>query len=164
LIRSIPLESGQGPARRIFPGHGETSLSLTVLDAATSDNLQLSLDVRSDLLDRIGSDAMIRHFRTLLEGALMQPERAIAALPLVAETDRQLLTAWNRTSVPRSADRCVHHMFEAQVSHTPRSVAVECGDQHLTYQDLDRRANQLAHLLQKLGVGPEVLVGIFMLR
>src|SRR5262249_33460339 len=98
LIRSIPLESGQGPARRIFPGHGETSLSLTVLDAATSDNLQLSLDVRSDLLDRIGSDAMIRHFRTLLEGALMQPERAIAALPLVDETDRQLLTAWNRTS------------------------------------------------------------------
>src|SRR5205807_1867417 len=57
-------------------------------------------------------------------------------------------------------DRCIHQLFEAQVQHTPEAIAVVFENEHLTYRDLNRRANQLAHHLQKLGVGPDVLVGI----
>lgn len=163
-IRTIQLEEGQGPARRIFPGHGETSLSLTVLDAATSDNLQLCLDVRSDLVDAVGSEAIAEHFRTLLQAAVTTPDQPIATLPLVAETERQLLMKWNQTRAARSNDQCIHHMFETQASRTPGAVAVVCETQQLTYQELDRRANQLARYLQKLGIGPETLVGICMAR
>ena len=56
--------------------------------------------------------------------------------------------------------QCVHHLFEAQVERSPDDIAAVFGEEQLTYRELDRRANQLAHHLQTLGVGPEVLVGI----
>jgi amino acid adenylation domain-containing protein len=163
-IRTIQLEEGQGPARRVFPGYGETSLSLTVLDAATSNNLELCLDVRSDLLDWVGGETMAGHFRTLLEAAISKPDQRISRLPLITETERHLLMQWNQTSVAGPSEQCVHQMFETQASRSPGAVAVVCGAQHLTYEALNRRANQLAHHLRKLGVGPETLVGICMTR
>src|SRR5262249_39586784 len=60
--------------------------------------------------------------------------------------------------------KCLHHLFEEQVKRTPDSVAVIFEDQQLTYKELNTRANQLAHYLRNLGVGPEVLVGICMER
>lgn len=61
-------------------------------------------------------------------------------------------------------DRCVHHWFEEQAQKTPHTVAVVFGYEKLTYQQLNQRANQLAHYLQRLGVKPETLVGIFIER
>ena len=163
-IRTIQLEEGQGPATRIFPGHGDTSMSLTVLDAGRSESLQLFLDVRSDLLDAVGDETIAGHFRTLVEAAITNPDQPVATLPLVADAERQLLVKWNQTSVSGPRDHCIHQMVETQASRSPEAVAVVCGTQHLTYRELNRRANQLAHHLQKLGVGPETLVGICMTR
>ena len=67
---------------------------------------------------------------------------------------------WNDTAVDYPKDKCIHQLFEAQVEHAPDAVAVVYEDAYLTYQQLNRRANQLAHYLQGLGVGPEVPVGI----
>src|SRR5204863_5751349 len=71
---------------------------------------------------------------------------------------------WNDTATDYPRDRCIHELFEEQVARTPDAVAVVFEDQQLTYGELNARANQLAHHLIALGVGPEVLVGICMER
>ncbi len=81
------------------------------------------------------------------------------------ETEKhQLLVEWNETTRDYPKDNCLHQLFEEQVERTPEAVAVIFRDQQLTYRELNRRANQLAHYLRTLGIGPEVLVGICMER
>ena len=70
------------------------------------------------------------------------------------------MVEWNDTKTDYPNDKCIHELFETQVEKTPDAVAVVFEDQRLTYRELNHRANQLAHYLRKLGVGPEVLVGI----
>ena len=104
---------------------------------------------------------MAGHFLTLLEGIAANPERRIEELPLLEEKERhQLLVEWNDTRSNYPSDRCIHQLFEAQVERTPDAIAVVFEDKELTYRELNKRANQVAHYLQKLGVKPEVLVGI----
>ena len=164
MVRTIELGQGQGQARRIFPGHGETTLALTAVDAGTSDNLRLWLDVRSDLLDEIGDEVFARCFETLVEAAIAHPDVPVAELPLIAEDDRRrVVLDWNATAVAYPDD-CIHHMVERQVERTPDATAVVYGTQRVSYRELDARANQLALHLRGLGVKPETLVGVFMHR
>src|SRR5438477_8679641 len=104
---------------------------------------------------------MQQGFITFLQGIVSDPRQRISHLPLLTEKERQrLLVEWNATYAGYPGDKCIHQLFEMQVKRTPEAVAVVFEDQQLTYRDLNRRANQLAHHLQKLGVGPEVLVGM----
>ncbi|RCJ22354.1 hypothetical protein A6S26_21595 [Nostoc sp. ATCC 43529] len=85
----------------------------------------------------------------------------MSKLQSLTEAERhQLLVEWNDTKADYPQDKCIHQLFEEQVERTPNALATVFKDQHLTYQQLNERANQLANYLQKLGVGPEVLVGI----
>ncbi|HDN27235.1 MAG TPA: non-ribosomal peptide synthetase, partial [Thioploca sp.] len=84
--------------------------------------------------------------------------------PLTESQQHQILVEWNTTKADFPRDKCLHQLFEAQVERTPEAVAVVFEDSRLTYQELNQRANQLAHYLKKLGVGPEVLVGIYIER
>jgi amino acid adenylation domain-containing protein len=77
---------------------------------------------------------------------------------------QQLLEEWNNTQFDYPTHQCIHHLLESQVAQNPEKIAVIFADQELTYQELNCRANQLAHYLQTLEVGPEVLVGISMER
>ncbi|AFZ28126.1 amino acid adenylation enzyme/thioester reductase family protein [Cylindrospermum stagnale PCC 7417] len=80
---------------------------------------------------------------------------------LLTETElHKLLIEWNDTQRDYPQDKCIHQLFAEQVERTPKAVAVVFEGKQLTYQELNARANQLAHHLQSLGVGPEVLVGI----
>ncbi|MEH1768063.1 MAG: amino acid adenylation domain-containing protein [Nostoc sp.] len=72
----------------------------------------------------------------------------------------QVLQEWSDTQVAHCQDLCIHQMFEMQVERSPQAIAVVCENTQLTYRQLNQRANQLAHHLRTLGVGPEVLVGI----
>src|SRR5687767_8153710 len=83
------------------------------------------------------------------------PDKVVPEDRLVAERQRPLVE-WNDTQT----DTCIHHLFEEQAERSPDTIAVVCGDEQLTYRELNQRANQLAHHLQTLGVGPEVLVGL----
>ena len=104
---------------------------------------------------------MLGHLQTLLRGIVEDPDRHLSELPLLSEAERhRLLFEWNDTATEYPQDRCVHELFEEQVERTPDAVAVVFEEQQLTYRELNRRANQLAHHLRTLGVGPEVLVGI----
>ena len=84
---------------------------------------------------------------------------------LIAQEElQQLLGEWNQTQADYPMHQCIHQLFESQVERTPDNVAVTFENTWLTYRELNYRANQLAHYLQSLQVGSEVLVGICMKR
>ncbi|WP_407882763.1 amino acid adenylation domain-containing protein, partial [Scytonema sp. NUACC26] len=123
------------------------------------------LEYSTDLFDAATITRMLGHFQTLVEGIVANREQRLWELPLLTATEQhQQLVEWNKTKTDYPTDACIHHLFEAQVERTPDAVAVVFEDQQLTYQELNKRANQLAHHLQRLGVGPEVLVGIYVKR
>ncbi|MBW4650218.1 MAG: amino acid adenylation domain-containing protein [Kastovskya adunca ATA6-11-RM4] len=104
---------------------------------------------------------MLGHFQTLLEAIATNPHQRLCDLPLLTPTERhQMLVEWNNTQADYPKNQCIHELFAAQAEKKPDAVAVVFENQQLTYHELNCRANQLAHYLQKLGVKPEVLVGI----
>ena len=104
---------------------------------------------------------MIEQFRVLFAAALDDPDHPLATLPLLPEQEwRTSIEDWNATRRAYDKSACVHQLFEAQVARTPDALAVVASDGALTYRTLDARANQLAHRLQSLGVGPECMVGL----
>jgi methionyl-tRNA formyltransferase len=100
-------------------------------------------------------------FAIFLQGIVTDPACCVAEIPLLSDPERhKILVDWNDTQADYPKDKCIHQLFEAQVEQTPDAVAVVFEDEQLTYKELNQRANQLAHHLGNLGVGPEVLVGI----
>lgn len=136
-------------------------VDLTLYLEEKQEEISGQFEYCTDLFDAVTIRRMAGHFLTLLEGIAANPERRIEELPLLGEKERhQLLVEWNDTRADYPSDRCIHQLFEAQVERTPDAIAVVFEDKQLTYRELNERANQLAHYLQKLGVKPEVLVGI----
>ncbi|MEH2266221.1 amino acid adenylation domain-containing protein [Nostoc sp.] len=122
--------------------------------------ITLVLEYNSDLFDAATIQQMLEQYQILLKGIVANPEQRICQLPLLTQTQQQLLVEWNQTHREYSASKCVHELFAAQVELTPDAVAVQQEGQKLTYRELSDRANQLAHYLQSLGVKAETLVGI----
>jgi amino acid adenylation domain-containing protein len=138
---------------------GQFELSLEM--AEVDDVLCGMWQYNADLFDASTMARMAQHFAIVLDEMVAHLEQPIATLPLLTPAERQqLLVAWNITQTPASPDQCVHQLFEAQVERTPHAIAVVFEDDKLTYRALNQRANQLAHHLQTLGVGPETLVGL----
>ncbi|KYC36593.1 non-ribosomal peptide synthetase [Scytonema hofmannii PCC 7110] len=126
----------------------------------TNRGIKGLVEYSTDLFDATTINRMVKHFQTLLEGIIANPEQRLSELPLLTEPEQQtLLVEWNNTQINYS-QQCIHQLFEAQVECTPDATAVVFEDEQLTYRELNARANQLAHYLRKLGVEPEVLVGI----
>ncbi|MDF5727495.1 MAG: amino acid adenylation domain-containing protein, partial [Rhizonema sp. PD38] len=122
-------------------------------------------EYNTDLFDASTIARMTKHFQTLLEGIIANPQQKVSSLPLLTEPERhQLLSEWNNTTREYPTDKCIHQLFEEQVKRSPEAIAVVFEGEHLTYQELNQRANRIAHHLSTLGVGPEVLVGICVLR
>ncbi len=144
-------------------GTAQFDVSLSVVEVA--EGLQAKFEYNTDLFDAATITRMLKHFQVLLEGVVANPDQRLSELPLLTEAERhQLLIEWNDTAVEYPRDICLHQLFEAQVIRTPEAVALVFEEEQLTYHELNRRANQLARYLRKLGVGPEVLVGIMMER
>jgi amino acid adenylation domain-containing protein/thioester reductase-like protein len=137
-----------------------TNYPLTVT-AIPSQELSLEIAYDRERFDDDAITRMLGHLGNLLTGMVTNPQQRLSDLPLLTEAEKQtLLVEWNNTEIDCSQDQCIHQLFEAQVEKTPDAIAVVFQEQSLTYRELNQRANQLAHYLQKLGVGPEVLVGI----
>ena len=106
-------------------------------------------------------ERLLTHLKTLLECMASNPEQRLCDLTMLTTSERhQLLTEFNETRADYPRDESLAHLFEEQVRRTPDAVAVVDDDGQLTYRELDQRANQLANYLRRMGVGPEVLVGI----
>jgi len=122
-------------------------------------------DYNTDLFDESTLVRMAGHLRVLLEGVVAAPDTRVSELPLLTAAERQrVLVEWNQARRELPAPALVHRLFEAQARRAPAAPAVCFGAETLTYAELNARANQLAHRLRRLGVGPEVLVAVCLER
>ncbi|MDJ0580938.1 non-ribosomal peptide synthetase [Crocosphaera sp.] len=140
-------------------GIAKFDLSLFVIE--TEQGLKVNWEYNTDLFERKTITRMMGHFQVLLEAMVANPQEKVSKLPLLTEREEyKLLVEWNNTAVEYPQDKCIHQLFEEQVKKTPNAVAVVYEEEQLTYQELNQKANQLAHYLQKSGVKPDTLVGI----
>jgi len=145
--------------------NGGSRQDLMIVLDERPDGISGPITYNPDLFDPSTITRMVAHWQTLLAGALANPDAKMSELPLLTDAERaQLLLEWNATQADYPTDTCLQTLIENQVKRTPNAVAVEFDDRHLSYRELNERANQLAHQLQKVGVGPGVLVGLFIKR
>ncbi len=150
---------------RVELKHRTTKFDLTVAATETPDGLNLLAEYSADLFNDDTIARLLGHYQTLLEAAVADPDRRISNLPLLTEAERRRhLSEWNDTASEYPRDKCVHELFEAQAERRPDAIALALEDEHLTYRELNRRANQLAAYLRKLGVGAETPVGFCLER
>lgn len=164
VSQNAPRASLELPGLTVRPvqiNSGTAKFDLTLSMIEESDSLLGLLEYNTDLFEDATIKRMLGHYQRLLEGVVANPEQRLSDLPLLTETEeQQLLIEWNVASSDYPKDKCIHQLFEAQVERTPDAVAVVYENERFTYRELNTRANQLAHYLLKLGVGPEVLVGV----
>ena len=127
--------------------------------------VELEFQYDASRLDRASVARIAGYYQILLRAALAHPETPISRLPLLSGRERQqLLVEWNQTAAAYPEKQCLHELFEQQAARTPERLAVRCGEQTLTYHELNERANQLAHYLRRLGVRPDRPVGLCLER
>ncbi|MHC5717801.1 MAG: condensation domain-containing protein, partial [Nostoc sp.] len=145
--------------------NGTSKFDLTLFMEDSEQGLIATCEYNTDLFNTDIITRMLGHLQTLLAGVVANPEHRISTLPLLTESERHhLLVEWNDTKREYPKNKCIHQLFEDQVERDSDAIALVFEDQQLTYGQLNCRANQLAHYLQTLGVGPEVLVGIYVER
>ncbi|HEY0762320.1 MAG TPA: amino acid adenylation domain-containing protein [Pyrinomonadaceae bacterium] len=163
-LQNVPQQQIELPGITLRAEESESQaakFSLVMILHESDSGVQGSLTYNTDLFDASTIERMVQHFTRLLSAASANPDQPIADLPMLtgAERDR-LLVEWNETATQYPRESSIQKLFEEQVTRTPKAVAITQGDRQLSYEELNRRANQLAHYLQKQGVGPDVLVGI----
>lgn len=147
--------------RTIDVHNGTSKFDLGLFVTEKRDGLVCLVEYSTDLFDAATIERFQEHFRVLLEAIVANPDQAITDLPILGEAERQhVVVEWNRTQVEYDRNLCLHQLIEQQVEKTPDAPALVFESQQLSYRELNARANQLAHHLRKLGVGPEILVGI----
>lgn len=126
-----------------------------------SDGMTLFWEYSTDLFDADTISRMFDHYQRILTEMVADPDRPVATVPLLSPGERhRLLVEWNRTTTAYPRQATIHGLFEEQANRTPDAVAVACGGRQWTYAQLNQRANRLARHLRRLGVGPEVVVGL----
>lgn len=154
-VRVTPLETLQHTAK--------FELTLSVLEAESGTTAML--EYNTDLFEAATAERMLAHYRNLLLAVAADPQTELAVLPLLsAEEQQQLLRDWNATETGFARSGYVPDLIAQIAAQTPQQLAVADGSAQLSYAELNTRANQLAHLLQGLGVGPEMCVGVCLER
>lgn len=160
-VPDTPLELSGLRLSRMEIEITKAKFDLEVHLGETEEGLKGIFVYNADLFDAATIERMAEHYRMILEGIVANPDLRLSELPLLTEADRQqMLVQWNDTKTEYPRDKCIHELFEEQVERTPDATAVVFEDEHLTYRELNTKANQLARCLGKHGIGPEVLVGI----
>ena len=134
-------------------------------DAVKNNGITLAWEYSSDLFDEATMKHWMRAYQNLLWAVAAGQQQLITDLPLLSSEEQEFVLSQNRPMDPAVwPEKALHELFEEQAAKTPKAVALECEARQLTYEELNRLGNQLAHYLRKLGVGPEARVGICMER
>ncbi|MDY7534454.1 non-ribosomal peptide synthase/polyketide synthase [Pseudomonas sp. Bout1] len=134
---------------------------LTLNTFESTDSVWAELTYATDLFDAATIARLSQHWTNLLQGIVADSGQRIAELPLHDAAERQaMLLQWNPAVVDFASEQCLHQLIEAQAARAPQAIAVICGDQALSYGELNARANQLAYKLIDCGAGPDVRVGL----
>ena len=139
-------------------------LDLTLSLSEEPDGLTGYLEYSTDLFRAATIKRMAAHLSALLEGLTAHPQQGVSALPLLTAAERRQFIRWNKTERSYSQELCLHQLFESQVELSPLAPALVFDEQQITYRELNSKANQLAHHLRGLGVGPENIVAVCMER
>ena len=144
---------------------GSSKFDLSLYMSDTTQGMIAIFEYNTDLFELSTINRMIEHFQRMLEGIANNADEKLSLLPLLSSTEeQQLVIEWNNTQAEYDDASCIHELFEIQVRQRPNAVAVMLDQQQLTYEELNRRANQLAHYLRKMGVGLEVRVALCLER
>src|ERR1051325_1054203 len=151
-------------ARMDVPGT-TAKFDLSLLLEESAERLIGVIEYSTDLFDEKTVGRLLEHLRILLESIVANPDERLSALPLLAAAEeQQLIARCNSADAEAELRWCVQHLFEQRAEETPDHAAVILGEQELSYRELNRRANLLAHHLQAYGVGPDVVVAVMMER
>ena len=152
-LESVPLRESRSP------------MDLLLRVAELRGGLGLSLQYNTDLFERTTMARLLRHYETLLEAVAADLALRISELPLLTPPERQaLLREWNDSGTLSPQSGLIHELFAAWATRTPEVTAVSCQGATLTYRELADRAHHLARHLRRLGVGPDVQVGLYLDR
>ncbi|MDX1523128.1 MAG: condensation domain-containing protein, partial [Anaerolineae bacterium] len=174
ILQNTPAEPVSLPGVSFTPldvDNGTAKFDLTLAMVETDGGLRAKFEYNTALFESTTIARLAEHFQTLLVRLLDQPDQRLAEVDYLTEAEQQqLLSDWNDTHRPYPENETVVQLFERQVEQSPAGVAVifPAGDrgkaQQLTYREINSRANQLAHHLKALKVGPGELVGVSMAR
>src|SRR5262249_18730536 len=135
-------------------------LTLNLTESAAG--LNGAIEYNTDLYEADTIERMLGHYQRLLESVVKDPETQISELQLLTETEAEQLLVEPVVAYPEP--QCIHELFEAQAARTPEAVALVFAEEELSYEELNHRANQLAHHLRELGTGPETMVAVLLER
>lgn len=163
VLQNVPWTALQLGTAQMLPFEvqtGAAQFEISLFMTESSAGIEVNVEYNTGLLEEPSIRRMMEHYRMLLHGMAANPEKPVAVLPLLTAGERkQVIEEWNRTAyeVPETT---LVELFEEQVQRSPEAVAAIYGEEELNYQELNRRANQLAHYLKGQGVGPDTLVGL----
>jgi len=164
ILQGQPSHSLQLPgimAEQIQIDNGTAKFDMTLVIFEGRRGFTAAIEHNRDLFEPATVRRMLRHYARLLQDIAQRPETHLSGLRMLGEEEReQLVGGWNATAAKYPKELTWVQLFESQVARTPEAVALVFGDQRLSYRELNGRANQLAHHVRRLGVGPEGLVGI----
>ncbi len=169
VMQNLPIPALSLPGLTIEPldlDTGTAKFDLTLQVEETEDGLAGSVEYSTDLFDGATIDRLIGHLRMLLESAVVDPDRRVSRLRLLtAEERRELLAPGEDASAAGAAGAsCLHRMFEERAGMAPGAAALTFEGLTTTYADVNARANRVARLLHRRGVGPGSMVGVYLDR
>ncbi len=144
--------------------NGTAKFDMTVQLAETGNGIDGKWEYSTDLFDAGTIERMVTHFQALLERVVDDEQQRIFEIGLLSAAEAQQLRKFNDTKADYGREEYLHQLFEAQVAKTPQAIALIGAAQQLSYEEVNRRANRLAHHLRRLGVGPETRVAILLER
>jgi amino acid adenylation domain-containing protein len=145
----------------IAPAQAPAQFDVTLELGEAGDGIAGSLTFATSLYTRASVERYLGYFRALLEGMVADAARPMSRLRLLDDAEQaQLLAARGAARQIEPAEPAIHARFEAQAARTPEAIALSEDGQHVSYGELNARANRVAHRLRSLGVGPDVLVGL----
>lgn len=148
-------------AEHEFCGHEINDVLLRIVEMIDEDNLELHIDYRTALFDETEIENMARDLLKISKYVITSPHMKILDLSLIDESEEKIfLEEFNNTITNYPKNKAVYQLFEEQVRLTPGHPAAMLGIQEWTYQQLNERSNQMAHMLKQQGIQPEQLVGI----
>lgn len=165
-LRTAPQAIGDLRLNFLPVAHDGALTDLVMEISWQPDAIDCALTYSTDLFNATTATRILRHFETILQHTLRNPEIALKDIPLLTDDDRARLAKWHDTRVDFEREDCVHHRVAQQAARTPHTPAIVGVDAQgtpveITYDELNRRANRVAHYLHRQGIGPGYAVGVF---
>ena len=158
----LPLPGAVGKGFALDAGTARYDISVDLLE--DEQRLDAYFEYNTDLFEADTIERMAAQYEALLADLVRRPEARLSELGGLSAADAACLRTWNDTAAPYPAEATVHGLFEAQVARSPAATALVFEDQALSYDELNQRANRIAHGLRSLGVARGALVGIWLER